>query len=244
MRLFHLLFLRVQPPDGGMVYTETQMDRLFPEPLNTLTSCFFLAIAVYWTVKLRGQFATHRFLSICLALLYIGGIGGTIYHGLRQWSFFIMMDWLPIMLLCLMAGVYFLSRIMNRYYALGLLAAYFLFQTVVRRMLAGRDVQLFININYAVMGLIVLLPVLLFLYKTHWKNGRYVGYALLAFIPALIFRMADGAQLLSVGTHFLWHTFGAIAAFCMFRFIYESQATPDPHPKNTGENSMPAGNIR
>ncbi|MBE7175261.1 MAG: hypothetical protein INR69_02585 [Mucilaginibacter polytrichastri] len=222
MSLFHPCFLRVAPPDGGMLYTETNMERLFPEPLNMLTSCFFLALAVYWTFRLRGNFRSYAFLSICLALLYIGGIGGTIYHGLRQWNFFIMMDWLPIMLLCLMAGVYFLARITRWYFAALILIVYFIFQILVRRMLAGRDMQLFINVNYGVMGLIVLLPVLLYLYKTNWKHGRYVGFALASFVPALIFRISDGSGLLPVGTHFLWHTFGAMAAFFMFRFIYET----------------------
>lgn len=40
------------PPDGGIVYAETNMSQLFPEPLNAITSCFFLAIAIYWTFKL------------------------------------------------------------------------------------------------------------------------------------------------------------------------------------------------
>ncbi len=35
------------PPDGGMLYTETDLGQFFPEPLNAVTSCFFLAIAVY-----------------------------------------------------------------------------------------------------------------------------------------------------------------------------------------------------
>jgi hypothetical protein len=80
------------PPDGGSFYAETNMQHLFPEPLNTITSCFFLAIAIYWTIKLWGKGRQHAFLSVALILLYIGGIGGTIYHGLRQWRIFIMMD--------------------------------------------------------------------------------------------------------------------------------------------------------
>lgn len=72
------------PSDGGTMYTETNLGQLFPEPFNTITSCFFLGIAVYWTIKLWGNFKQHTFLSIALALLYIGGIGGTTYHGFRR----------------------------------------------------------------------------------------------------------------------------------------------------------------
>jgi hemolysin III len=70
------------------------------------------------------------------------------------------------------------------------------------------------------MGGIVLLPVLGYLIKTRFANGRWVGFALLAFVAALTFRVADGWGWLHMGTHFLWHSFGAIAAFCMFQYLY------------------------
>lgn len=209
------------PPDGGMLYAETNLQHLFPEPLNTVTSCFFLAIAIYWTFRLRGKTKQHIFLSVAVALLYVGGIGGTIYHGLRQWHFFIMMDWLPIMLLCVAAGVYFLGRVIKWYYAVAIVVVYIVFQFFARGMMreAG-NIQLFININYAVLGSMVLLPVLAFLVTTKFRYGKWVGFALLAFIAALTFRVVDGWQLTEFGTHFLWHSFGAVAAFCMFQYIY------------------------
>jgi len=210
------------PPDGGSAYAETNMQHLFPEPLNTITSCFFLAIAIYWTVKIWGHTRDHAFMTGALLLLYIGGIGGTIYHGLRQWGFFIMMDWLPIMLLCVSAGVYFLARLTRWYYAVLLVIVYVVFQYYARQQMVDSNVQLFININYAVLAGIVLLPVIGYLINTSFKNGRWVGFALLAFICALTFRVSDKWNWLpqQTGTHFLWHTFGAIACFCMFKYIY------------------------
>lgn len=209
------------PPDGGMLYAETDLHHLFPEPLNTITSCFFLAIAIYWTVKLRRKFRQHTFLSIAVFLLYIGGIGGTIYHGLRQWRFFIMMDWLPIMLLCVAAGVYFLGKVTRWYYAVGFVVLYVGFQLFARNKMADRgDMQLFININYGVLAGMVLFPVLAYLIATKFTYSKWVGFALLAFVAALTFRVTDGWQLTEWGTHFLWHTFGAVAAFCMFQYIY------------------------
>jgi hypothetical protein len=209
-----------QPPDGGSLYAETNMQHLFPEPLNTITSCFFLAIAIYWTIKVWGNTREHAFLSGALILLYIGGIGGTIYHGLRQWRIFIMMDWLPIMLLCVSAGVYFLAKLTRWYYAILLVVLYTVFQYFARQQMRQGNVQLYININYAVLAGIVLLPVLGYLINTSFKSGRWVGFALIAFIFALTFRVADKWEWLHEGTHFLWHTFGAIAAFCMFKYIY------------------------
>ncbi|WP_443945001.1 hypothetical protein ACJVDH_19110 [Pedobacter sp. AW1-32] len=208
------------PPDGGTLYTETNLAQLFPEPFNTITSGFFLLIAVYWTFKLWGNFTHHKFLTLALILLYIGGIGGTTYHGLRRWPIFIMMDWIPIMLLCLSAGVYFLSKITRWYWALAIVLIYAAFQFFLRRQFQGGDFQIFININYAFMAALVLFPVFGYMIKTDWKNGKWVGFALIAFVFALTFRIADHWSILAIGTHFLWHTFGAVASFCMLNYIY------------------------
>jgi hypothetical protein len=215
-----MLLLQI-PPDGGMLYTETNLSHTLPEPLNAFTSVFFLLIAFYWTYRLWGRTKTHTFLTVALVLLYIGGIGGTIYHGLRQWQFFIMMDWMPIMLLCISAGIYFIARLTRWYYALLLVAAYTAFM-VFGRMYFNDEAnrQLFINVNYGILAVIVLLPVIAFLIKTGFRNGAWVGAALLAFVLALTFRVADPWGWMEFGTHFLWHTFGAVAAFCMFQYLY------------------------
>lgn len=214
-----MLFFQISPPDGGIIYTETNMDNLFPEPLNAITSVLFLFLAFYWTFKLWGKARQHTFLFCAVILLYIGGIGGTVYHGLRQWSIFIVMDWLPIMLLCIAAGVYFLTRLTKWYYATGLVLLYIGFQFVLRNTITD-DIHLLININYAAMAALVLFPVLAYLIKTKFENGLWVGMALLAFILALAFRIGDGWGWVSFGTHFLWHLFGAVAAHCMFQYIY------------------------
>lgn len=225
-----------RPPDGGTLYTETNLQHFFPEPLNAITSCFFLAIAFYWTMRLWKDYKSHVFLTYCLVLLYIGGIGGTTYHAFRQWRMFIMMDWMPIMLLCISAGVYFLAQLFRWYYAVLLVLAYVALQFFFRSMVTHNNMQLFININYAMMAALVLLPVLGYLISTRWKNGKWVGMALFAFIIALTFRIADQWEWLSTGTHFLWHTFGAMASFCMFNYIYLTNAreVKDEKPKLKG----------
>ncbi|WP_316735289.1 hypothetical protein [Pedobacter aquatilis] len=215
-----MIALIQNPPDGGTAYTETNLANFFPEPLNTITSCFFLAIAVYFSIRVWGSFKTYKFLTFALLLLYIGGIGGTTYHGFRRWPIFIMMDWMPIMLLCLSAGVYFLAKITKWYFAVLIVLMYAIFQFLLRKQFTGEDFQIFININYAFMAALVLFPVFGYLLKSNWNNGKWVGFALLAFIFALTFRIADKWEILAVGTHFLWHTFGAIASFCMLNYIF------------------------
>jgi hemolysin III len=207
------------PPDNGGLYTETNLQNLFPEPLNAITSLFFLVLAIGWTIKIGKRWRHFPFLSYALVLLYIGGIGGSIYHGFRLWRVFLIMDWLPIMLLCLSAGLWFLAKLTKWYYAALLVVGYFIFQQLLRIRLEG-DIQLFININYAVMAAIVVVPVFAFLISTLFKHAGWVLMALIAFVVALFFRISDKWGLLTVGTHFLWHTFGAVAAFGMLRYVY------------------------
>jgi len=214
--------MQIQAPlDNGSLYTETNLQHLFPEPFNAITSLFFLVIAIWWTQKIRRSWKQFPFLSYALVLLYIGGIGGSIYHGFRIWRVFLIMDWLPIMLLCLSAGIWFIARLTKWYYALLLVIGYFIFQYLLRQWAAGSgDFQLFINLNYAILASLVLFPVLAFLISTRFRHAKWVGFALAAFAFALFFRISDQWDLLSVGTHFLWHTFGAIAAFCMLQYVY------------------------
>lgn len=66
----------------------------------------------------------------------------------------------------------------------------------------------------------IVLPLMLLLWRLHWQNSGLVFGALLAFGIAIGFRVYDKYTTLSIGTHFLWHTFGAIATSLMFVFIY------------------------
>lgn len=213
------------PPDGGMLYKETDMAQFFPEPFNAITAVFFLVIAIFWTIKLKGRFKEYPFLTYCLVLLYIGAIGGTVYHSFRQWPIFIMMDWMPIMLLCLSAGFYFIAKSTRWYYAVVMVIVYVILMLGLRNWILVDNVTLFININYAIMASFVLFSVVRYLMYTKWKAGKWVGFALLSFVFALIFRIVDQWGWLSFGTHFLWHTFGAAATFCMFNYIYLTQNT-------------------
>jgi len=210
------------PSDGGMLYTETNLDRLFPEPLNAITSLLFLVLALYWFLRLRREYKQQAYLTFSVFLLTIGAIGGSIYHGLRQWRIFIMMDWLPIMLLCVFTGVYFIAKLTRWYIAAILVGGYAAFQYYIRMQIRNNeDIQVYINLNYAILGLLVLLPVIAYLYKTQFRFGKWVGFAWLAFMLALAFRIADKYEWIPVGTHFLWHAFGAVAAHCMLEFVYQ-----------------------
>ena len=209
-----------RPGDGGMVYTETNLSHRFPEPLNTITSGFFFILALYWIFRLKGFSKHYVFLSIASWILLVGSIGGTLYHGLRRYPVFIMMDWLPISVLCLLASVYFWIKFSGKWF-IGIIAliVFILIEMQVRKLMHNSNLQLAISLNYAAIVLMVLLPLVLLLVKTKGHNWKFIVAALVSFGIALFFRVADSWALLPVGTHFLWHIFGVIATALMFVFL-------------------------
>lgn len=215
------MLLAIQPPDGGLIYKETNLQHFFPEPWNMVSSALFLIPGIYWLIKLKGFDKRYAFLSMATWLLLIGCVGSTVYHGLRRWHIFIFMDWVPIALLCLMASVYFWIKFTGKT-IFGIVALLVFIALIIgmRSLFPKHDIQLMISLNYVVMVLMIVLPLILLLWKMHWHNGWLVLSAFLSFMVAIIFRVADKYTSLSIGTHFLWHTFGAIATTLVFIFIY------------------------
>jgi hemolysin III len=84
-----------------------------------------------------------------------------------------------------------------------------------------------INASYIVLASFVLLPTWLMLHRQHYFQGKYVAYALLTFITAIFFRIADRWEWLPMGTHFLWHTFGAAACHLMLWYFYTITAVDE-----------------
>jgi hypothetical protein len=213
--------LNKNPLDDGMVYTETNLDNLFAEPLNALTSCIFIIMAIYWMYKLKLNFKQYPFLIYLSIWLITGGIGGAIFHAFRKYPFFIILDWLPMMVICLSTGVFFLNKLFNWFFAFLLTTFYFfILISFSYYFLRNGNGLILANLNYAFLGSMVLVPMIIYLYKTDWKNGVWVGFGFIAFLFALLFRITDQWKLLSSGTHFIWHCFGAMAYFCMFKYIY------------------------
>lgn len=204
--------------DGGPLYTETNLDQFIVEPWNTVTAILFLVLLAYWYNKIRGNFRRHRFITNMLPLLAIGGVGGVIYHAFRYSQFFLLMDWLPIMLISLAASYYFLYRVVNsRLWAVLPIIGVFAISTIGFLVL---PIQIAVNVNYALLALMVLLPLLMILNKTQFKYGVWILGGLISFGLALFFRIADPWEWLPMGTHFLWHTFGVLACHLVITYIY------------------------
>lgn len=217
------------PVDGGPMYYETNLERLIQEPWNGVSAFLFLFIVGYWAYRLRGQYRNYLFMTIAVPILAIGGIGGTIYHLFRIHPFFLFMDWLPIMVLCVGASGYFLARLLNSTWkGIAGVVLFFVTQFAMFGLIqayAPSWMSMGVNLNYMFMAAFILLPAIFLLRRNKGAGGRHLAAALVCFSLAISFRFLDPypqyyVHILPMGSHFLWHLFGALACHFMYCFVY------------------------
>ncbi|MFW6132327.1 MAG: hypothetical protein ACOC8F_00410 [Planctomycetota bacterium] len=223
---------RSRAPGPGPTYIETDTARRLVEPWNAASALLFLALAAWWLWRLRGRYRRHAFLTACLPLVLVGGVGGTVYHAFRGHHVWLLMDWMPIAALCIATAVYLLGKLLRRWwYALPIVPAFFLVQTANFRLLAAHgQVQVAIAVSYSMLAGLIVVPTLGVLWKTRWANGRWTLLAAGCFVLAIAARQLDAlavdtgrtwmTQWLPMGSHFLWHVFGAGAGHCVAVFLY------------------------
>ncbi len=227
---------RAAPIDGGPVYTETDPSNIIVEPYNAVSAAVFIIIVLYWAIKLRGTFKTHTFMNLCVPILAIGSVGGTIYHAFRLHIFFMYMDWVPILVLCLMASLYFFIRIFGSWKRASVIVGIFtLIQVLLFQVFSER---VSINVSYGLLALFILTPLFWWLKIQQFAHAYLIWLALGSFTIALFFRIADRWEVLEMGTHFLWHTFGALACHCLFSYVYKINQEPDPRNKRPSLHSV------
>lgn len=227
--------------DGGPYYCETNLDHVFPEPLNALSAMVFMFISLYWYFKISRQTQTFRFLKLASIILAIGGLGGSIYHGFRFFSWAMWMDWFPILVLCIAAASYFIYRIYKSiFWAIAALLFAVFLQFI--NFTAVPD-WLNTSTSYGILALFILVPLSIALLKTKFLYGSYPAIALLAFMLALTFRLLDphADDLIGFCTHFLWHSFGAVACHAMFMYLFKFKRS---FPKFELVNRMKIRNIK
>jgi hypothetical protein len=219
-------------PDGGPRYVETPANPSAPdapfiaEPWNTVTASLFIGIALVWLWRLRGRFRDYPFVSGCMPILLAGGIGGTLFHGTRAARLYFLLDVVPISLLGLAGAGYMAFRCVGRK-RIWVLFALILFYAAANRLffaaLGPMNRQLSINLSYASLAAVVLTPIALVLWRTRFRHGGWVLVGLISFAIAWFFRLVDqySGQYLTIGSHWLWHTFGAIATAAMIQFFYK-----------------------
>jgi hypothetical protein len=207
------------------------------EPWNAASALVFVGIALYWILKLRPSYRNYPFISFSLPVLLVGGIGGTLYHGLRSNVVYVYLDVGPIFGLSFAAGLYLWSKVWKKWWLLLIAAPLFLLGRYYADFyLATHTV---INLSYAATAVFLLTPIILVLHATDWKYVTWVIGALFSFAIALYFRLIDMSAPLPMGTHWLWHIFGALACAALLAYLYRIRSLiASSHPRRR-EHAQP-----
>ena len=163
-----------------------------------------------------------------LPLLFLNGIGSTIYHAFRSSELALLLDWLPAFIMNLLLSWYMWNKVLRKPFlsvlmVLGFITAAF----VIMVSIAPEVNDLAANLGYLMIGLMLLIPSGIYLYRTRFYKWQYLLLTFVALGVALIFRSLDYPtpnpfpELLPQGTHFLWHITSALAVFTLgFYFKY------------------------
>lgn len=81
------------------------------------------------------------------------------------------------------------------------------------------------SLGYPLLAISVLTPLVLVFRKKNLHELRYLLMAVLSVIAAITLRFLDRASImdfLPMGSHFLWHTLGALTCHYFIKFNYEN----------------------
>ena len=218
--------------DGGPRYSEFHPEFLIVEPWNAISSVFMMAPAVYWALEMRGRTVwKHKMVFFAVAMVFLGGLGSTLFHAFRMSPVFLLLDVLPSALLTITLSVYFWLRVLPKWwYVLLIFVPVFALRFWMFQLFEG---HLGINISYAISGLLIIVPLAIFLAKTHYEKWQHILFAILFFVIALMFRQLDVFQfeILPQGTHFLWHLFSAAGSYFILAYLifvdHQHEVKPD-----------------
>ncbi|MDC6365276.1 MULTISPECIES: hypothetical protein [Flavobacteriaceae] len=215
-----MLYLLKFPQDSGPIYLETIEGRFPIEPFNTYSNLIFLVLLMYWGSKVYKNTKQHLFLAWVLPVIAISYVGGTVYHATRSHEFWLRLDWMPIMFLCMALMIYFIFKLVHKWwqrllFVLALLGVSFLVRTL------PLPQALRISIGYVITALTILFPLALYLIKTKGRGLLWVVLAFSIFGLAIFFRSIDLTQtFFPMGTHWLWHFFGGVAVHFLITYIF------------------------
>ena len=123
------------PNDTGPIYQETIQGRLPVEPFNTFSNLIFIVILIYFGKKIYKNPKQHPFFLFAIPVIFISWIGGTMFHGTRSHQFWLLLDWLPIMVVCLGGIIYFIGKLQREWWKRLLLFICFLAISILPRIL-------------------------------------------------------------------------------------------------------------
>jgi hypothetical protein len=230
--------------DWGPRYTETPpgdgpFERTLAEPWNTVTASLFIWLVLFWAWRTRGKFHQHPFFTACLPILFAGALGGTLFHARRSSPTFFLLDILPIYGLGLLISLFLWIRLEPKLrYLLGMVAMLGLLQVLGQWKL---PTQWAVNLSYASLALIVLLPLGVLLGRTGFRDASWVYASLACFAVAWVCRIVDTLKPLPMGTHWLWHIFGAATTWTLGEYVYRREGQPHLQKDEGGRRKDESG---
>lgn len=217
-------FNTTAPRDFGPIYRETDMSRFPVEPWATFSNLIFLIVVIYWFGKVRFDIKKHPLLSMAMPILMVGFIGGVVYHATRSHRIWLLLDFMPILILVLMTGVYLWQLLFNNWAltlaaTLGPVFSYRIFFAVIK---IPENIQ--ISLGYTVLALSILFPAILHCAIRNRRAWPWLTASFATFTIAITMRQVDNGigATLPMGTHFLWHIFGGISTFLLIGYIYST----------------------
>lgn len=230
----------VVPGDFGPTYRETIPGLLtggYPvEPWNTYSNLVFLLLAAHLSIITRFDYKKYPLVVISLPILLIGWIGGTVYHGTRSHSVWLIMDFVPISILSLSAAFSFWNRLTKRwYFSIPLLLVVALSGRLIGRVLSN-DRTVKISLGYVSLAMTLLFPLAVIVVRSAPKEIWSILAIVVSFSTAIFFRIADKENLLPMGTHWLWHIFGGVAVWFLMLLVVRLN---DHEPLGTTEGAVP-----
>jgi len=214
--------------DHGPMYNEFVHDALIHEPWNAYSSlCFFIPV-VFWLIYLRGKYRTYGIITALLPLLFLNGLGSTLFHAFRASNWFLLLDWLPAALMTLILSIYFWHRITHKVWkAIGVVLGFYVLAFTMVKVLSLQTSLSGPSIGYFFTGAAFLVPVVIDLKRNQWKHVGLYLLSLLFLVLALLFRILDYPTpnpftWLPQGTHFLWHGTSSLAVFTLGFYIYKT----------------------
>ncbi|MCB9231320.1 MAG: hypothetical protein H6581_06650 [Bacteroidia bacterium] len=208
--------------DGGHAYAETNLSNFLVEPTNAITALIFFFVAVFWLLRLRKMYKKYMFLAVSMAVLVIGGLGGALFHGFRSHELFLLMDVVPIYGLAVASAVWLWYRILPSWTWMAPILGIFLIIHFYLIPGTGWEQAAKNSAEYLNLTATLLFPLVAVLVKTKFRYYKFALGALMFFAAAITFRISDWDLVsnISIGTHFLWHVFGAIACALFAEYLF------------------------
>jgi len=201
-------------------YCERLDPSFWAEPLNAITNVFFLVSAYYsykYVHKKRVDKGVFMPVYLLLFLLVCIGIGSFLWHSFAKgWSE--LADVIPITLFIYAYLYFFIVKGLNKPWYFGLLSLilFTVFNYVIGETFDARTLN----------GSIAYIPALLSLFILAYflKDERELPLmftAIFLFLLSLFFRSIDFlvCDILSMGTHFLWHTLNALMLYILVKLL-------------------------